>query len=198
MGPRAWRLKAAALLFAGSLAVHELRYVVAYGPGAGHAEATQGHAYLVLLAPAVASAAVLALAGWLLRLAAGRAGAGREPRIPGYRRLWGGASALLAALFVVQETLEGLTSAGHPAGLAGVLGHGGWTALVLAVAVGAVVALALRAAGVVLDPPGRAAATLRPVVPAASSFLAPAAVARTRPDPLASFLAGRGPPPTSA
>jgi hypothetical protein len=198
MGPRAWRPKAAALLFAGSLAVHELRYVVAYGPGAGHAEATQGHAYLTLLAPAVASAAVLALAAWLVRLAAGRAGPDGESPIPGFRRLWGGMSALLIALFVVQETLEGLTSADHPAGVAGVLGHGGWTALVLAVAVGAVLALALRAAGVALAPPGRAAETLRPVVPAASSFLIATAVARTRPHPLASFLAGRGPPPTSA
>lgn len=197
MGSRAWRLKAAALLFAGSLAVHELRYLVAYGAGADRAESTQGHAYLALLAPAVAAGAVLALAAWVLRLAAARATAGTDPPVPGFRRLWAGASGLLAALYAMQETVEGLVSPGHPSGMPGVLGHGGWTALVIAMAVGAVLALALRAARVTLAPPGRAATRPR-LAPPAPSFLVPTPVALARLDPLASFLAGRGPPPASA
>ena len=47
-----------------------------------------------------------------------------------------------AAIFCAQELTEGAVAAGHPAGLAAVLAHGGWIALPLAVAAGAVCAVA--------------------------------------------------------
>jgi hypothetical protein len=194
---RAWQLKAAALVFAGSLAVHELRYLVSYGTGAGAAEARQGHGYLEMVAPVVATAAVVALATWLIRLAAARPGIGGEPPIPTFARLWACAAAALSALYVAQESLEGMLSAGHPPGLAGVLGHGGWMALVLAIVVGAVLAAFLRAAGAGLAPPGRADTRPPVLAPVAAAVAVPAG-APLRRDPVARFLAGRGPPPTSA
>jgi hypothetical protein len=192
---RAWRTKAAVLLFAGGLAVHELRYLVAYGAGAQRAEANQGHAYLAMLSPLVATAAALALAAWLIRMLGGRPGP--EARAPGLRfsRLWAGASGLLLGLYALQETLEGVFAAGHPDGIAGVFGHGGWTAVVLALAVGAVLALLLRAADVPLGAPASAPRLWWPApVSAAVARREPASPKLT---PLAHHLAGRGPPPTS-
>ena len=45
------RFRLASLLAAGALAVHELRYALAYGDHAGHEAAAQGHAYLSLVVP---------------------------------------------------------------------------------------------------------------------------------------------------
>ena len=58
---------------------------------------------------------------------------------------------MLVAVYAVQEFLEGLVAAGHPGGVHGIVGHGGWWAGVLAVAVGAVIALLLRVATVVVE-----------------------------------------------
>jgi hypothetical protein len=46
--------------------------------------------------------------------------------------------------------VEGQLGAGHPAGLAEVVGHAGWFAFVLAVPVGAIIALVLRGADAVI------------------------------------------------
>ena len=112
------------------------------------------------------------------------------------RRLWARTSSALLAMFVVQETLEGLLAPGHPAGFAAVFGHGGWLALPLAAAVGALIALALRGAAATEPLAAAPAGWLRwPTEP----FMAQAAPAFARPrlDVLARFLAGRGPPITS-
>lgn len=196
MSSRAWRLRAAALLFAGGLAVHELRYLAAYGAGAQRAEADQGHAYLTMLSPLVATAAVLALTAWLIRMLGGRPAPGVPAPSLRFSRLWAGASGLLLGLYVLQETLEGLLAAGHPTGVAGVFGHGGWTAVALALAVGAVLALLLRAAEVPLGAPARAPRPQGPAPVVALPAGRDPAPPRLR--PLARHLAGRGPPPTSA
>ena len=47
------------------------------------------------------------------------------------------------AVFIAQETVEGMLAAAHPAGVAAVLGHGGWIAAPIALAVGRVVAYLL-------------------------------------------------------
>jgi hypothetical protein len=189
---RGWRVKAVALIATGGLAVHELRYALAYGPRAHHAEAVQGHGYLLLLVPLVAAGALLALVSMLARI--GRAGeAADDVVIPRLRWLWVAASACLIALYSLQESLEGALAPGHAGGLDALLGHGGWTALPLAVVIGAAVAVALRGArgaGCVLHADLRRMAI---TVPGIRQVGLPAPVA-TRRDELARHLAGRGPP----
>jgi len=63
---------------------------------------------------------------------------------------WLVASVALLAIYVSQETVEGLLSAGHPGGVAAVFGHGGLVAVPIALAIGGLIALAQRGAGVVL------------------------------------------------
>jgi hypothetical protein len=127
--------------------VHELRYLLAFGGGTGRALSQQGHSYLALAMPVTLVLAALALGGFLLRCA--RAwGDGVSGRSPGYRtrRLWAISVAGLLAIYTSQELLEGLLATGHPLGLAGVFGHGGWWAGPAALIVGAAVALLLRGA----------------------------------------------------
>ncbi len=135
-------LRAVALLPAGAFAVHQLRFTLAFGHGAGRELAKEGHGYLSSLAPALIVVVVLSLAGYCLRLASGR-GDGRASRMS---RLWPAMSGLLLSAYVVQETLEGLLASGHPGGLAGIVGGGGWLALPLSLIAGLLISLALRGA----------------------------------------------------
>jgi hypothetical protein len=90
----AGRLRLAALLAAGALGVHELRYALAYGANAGRHAAEQGHAYLSVLIPLVMLGALVAAAQLLLRFAGGRPSTGRARR---FARLWLGCALTLAA-----------------------------------------------------------------------------------------------------
>jgi hypothetical protein len=60
--------------------------------------------------------------------------------------LWLACAACLVAIFAAQETLEGLFATGHPAGLAGIFGYGGWWAIPAALCVGFVLAALLHGA----------------------------------------------------
>jgi hypothetical protein len=150
MGATGAAFRAAALLAAGAFALHQLRYLVGYGDGAGHALATQGHGYLQLVEPILALA-LAGAAGQLVAAVARRSGvaSGRSARW-GLCRLWLVATAALAATYVCQELVEGALSAGHPSGIAAVLAAGGWWALPLAVGLGLVIALAVRGADAVV------------------------------------------------
>jgi hypothetical protein len=191
------RLRAAALLGAGALAVHQLRYLLAYGHGASDALALQGHGYLALATPVVAMLVVLAAIELLFRVATARPDSvGGMPR-PSTLRLWMLASACLLVTYSVQEWLEGAAAAGHPGGLGGVFGHGGWTAVLLSAAIGAIVALALRGATAVLELAARRSPR-KPRSPRRArrqpSLRAPALSL----DVLALNLAARAPPPLPA
>ena len=92
---------------------------------------------------------------------------------------------------------EGALAEGHPAGVAGVVGHGGWLAIPLALAVGALVAAAARGAEALetLGDP-RPIPALR--LPAPPLVAAPGrAVAVVGGRVLARHLAGRAPPALS-
>jgi hypothetical protein len=65
--------------------------------------------------------------------------------------LWLVCAATVVAIFVAQELLEGLLATGHPAGLTGIFGYGGWWAIPATVAVGLVVAVVLHGARWVID-----------------------------------------------
>jgi hypothetical protein len=181
------------LLPAAAFVVHQLRYRIAYGSRAGQVLAAQGHSYLNSFAPWLALLLAIALGLLVLRVAraaAGRADEGRRRSLAG---LWGLATASLVAIYAAQELLEGFFATGHPAGVAGVFGHGGWWALPLAAAAGAVVAALLRA-GCALVSAARRLAASRPL------RLAPPSVLRLRPvdvalrPALAGAAAGRAPP----
>jgi len=179
-------LRAAALLAAGSLVVHELRFMAGYGSDG----AVSGHGYLAWLAPLVALALAAGCGAWLSRIGRG----------DGHHRrtlTWLGATASLLVTYTAQETIEALAAPGHP----GPLAHGGWIAAPLALAVGGAIALMLRGARAA----DRAAAVAaRPWSPltaawtAALDFARPAAAPLApRPRVLARRLAGRAPPVAS-
>jgi hypothetical protein len=178
---------------AAAFAVHQLRYELAYGSRSGAALSAQGHGYVNSLAPWVAVLVALALGAFLARLA--RAAGGRADSRPhrAFGSLWAVAAFGLLATYSLQEWLEGLFAAGHPGGIGGVFGHGGWWAIVLSAALGLVVALLLRLASAVLEIVLRAA---RARIPAAGAVARPASVAVPRWAPLAGAFAGRAPPGT--
>jgi len=91
--------------------------------------------------------------------------------------------------------LEGLLTRGHPTGWAGVFGAGGWFAVPLAFAFGAVVALGLRVARAVRAAQPIRIAAVRPGLPVAPvhAAVSPAAPRRSG-RLLAEHLAGRAPP----
>jgi len=122
-------------LSVGLIAVHQLRLQAA--------PSSVGHApLLALLVPAGVLLAGGALAA-VGELAGIRRGLVPAPERLSVRPAWVVATLALVALFVAQELLEGLLLQGHQAGLAGVLGLGGWTAFPLAFAVGGIVAITL-------------------------------------------------------
>ena len=99
-----------ALLLAGALGVHELRYPLAFGDEAGSALAHHGHGYVTLLPPLLGALIALGLAAALVRAAA--APAVRSPALVRVRRLWPAGSAALLAIYVGNELLEGVAAAG--------------------------------------------------------------------------------------
>jgi hypothetical protein len=178
------------LVPAAALVVHQARYTLAYGARANSELAAQGHSYLHSVVPWAVLALGLAATSWLRRVAlAHRTGAVGSRVAP--LRLWAVTTATLVAVYAIQETLEGFVASGHPGGIGGVVGHGGWWAVpVAAVAAVAVVALlrlgeeVVRLAARISAP---AVATAPPLVFPASAELVPVRV-RAR------AAAGRAPP----
>ena len=145
--PLRWR--AAALLPAAALSVHQLRFLLAFGDGAGAELERQGHAYLGLLAPFVAILAAAGVGLFVARLleAWSEGGdSGERGRAPSFPRLWLTIAALLVAIYTGQELLEGALVAAHDGGLASAFGSGGLLAIPAALAVAAAVAALLRGA----------------------------------------------------
>jgi hypothetical protein len=197
-------LRGAALMPAAALLVHQLRYELAYGADAPRALAEQGHAYLASSAPWLVLLAALALGaslgGLVQRWAVGGSGrdpARRAPRMAGVR-VWLLASAGLWAIFAGQELLEGWFAGGHAAGIAAVLGGGGWWALPVALVVGGALTLALRAGTAVEGALAELRLRLRATARDATRVLRPHAPALRLPAPLARAAAGRAPPRTHA
>jgi hypothetical protein len=203
VGGRISALRAGALLAAGALAVHELRYLAGYGSDAAHVLGAQGHAYLIPVLPLVTLLLALALARFLLALidpsraaggAPGVAGEARGPRLP---VLWLGSTVCLWTVYACQELLEGALAPGHPAGIAGVVGQGGWVAFAAALAVGLLVALLLRGADAAISARASRGHRWAPGGAAQPSQAPPRVVDLLRPAPLAGSFAGRAPPVAS-
>jgi hypothetical protein len=211
------RLRAAALMPAAVLTVHQLRYLLAFGGGTGQELEKEGHQYLSALAAPIAMSVAIVVGLFVARLAsvwregeadtAARRGSaapapGGRGGLPSARRGFFGLALTigiaLLALYSCQELLEGMLSSGHPGGFEGVFGDGGWWAAPLSLACGLVIAAALRGA--------RAAirwAAARHHLPRASHGRPtpaprPRRLALPRPVPLAGAAAGRAPPLTAA
>jgi hypothetical protein len=185
-------LRATAALAVGAFALHQLRYVLGYGDGAMQTLAAHGHGYLALVTPLIALLVAVAAGQFLSQLARSRRG-GRAGRPLGrFGRVWGAATLVLFATYAGQELLEGAVSAGHPGGVAAVLGGGGWWALPLALAFGLLVALAMRGADACLALAARRGS--RTVRPPLEAQRRPASVDLPVPRALARHMAGRAPP----
>ncbi len=185
-----------ALIAAGSVFVHELRYIAAYGGTASQALAEQGHSYMPLLEALVALLVLITLARFAMSLWSARGGSLVECDASTLVRQWVGATAALLAVYTAQEGFEGAFAPGHPSGLIGVFGNGGWTAVIFSGIVGlAIAALARRADQAIELVAARSAAAH----PQARSTRRPWSVlcipAPRRLDVLARHLAGRAPPP---
>lgn len=190
------RLAPAALMPAGAFAVHQLRYWLAFGNRAGLVLVAQGHSYLHSLVPWIVLLLGLACGAFLLALGRALGGSVSLPRYTmSFFGLWLTCAACLVAVYVTQELLEGVFLTGHPAGMSGVFGYGGWWSIPAAVAVGLVLAAAFHGARRVLQAVAehrarRATVGVRPpVAPRPQLQILPPALA-----PLADGWSGRGPP----
>ena len=124
-----------ALVPAAALAVHQLRFMLAFGGHAGVELARQGHSYLHSLVPWIMLLIGLAVGGVLVGVGSGSRGQRSVSRHTlSLVALWMVCSVCLVAIYVAQEFLEGLFATGHPAGLAGIFGYGGWWSIPAAVA----------------------------------------------------------------
>ena len=179
--------------------VHQLRYVLAFGGRAGAELQRTGHSYLHSLVPWIVLLVALAVGGFVRAL--GRALAGRTSASAysvSFAGLWLACSACLLAIFVCQEFLEGLFAAGHPAGLVGIFGYGGWWSIPAAMCVGLVLAAWFHGARWLVQEVTRRRARL------ASAWSSPARSVAGGRGPMVARLAplvdgwsGRGPPRVS-
>jgi hypothetical protein len=190
------RLGPPALMPAAAFAVHQLRYLLAYGGHASLALQRQGHAYLHSVVPWLVL--LVAVAAGLFLRALGRAfsGQGSLPRYAAsFVALWLSCATCLVAIYVSQEFLEGLLATGHPAGLAGIFGYGGWWAIPASLCVGLVLAAVYHGARWVLrEVSERRARRVRIAPVSFAPELVPCYRLVPRLEPLADGWSGRGPP----
>jgi hypothetical protein len=190
------RLALLGVMPAATLTVHQLRYWLAFGGRAGPELQLQGHAYLHSAVPWVVVPLTIVVGAFLSAL--GRA-LGGERSVSRYTvsflALWLVCAAALVVVYAAQEFLEGLFATGHPAGLVGIFGYGGWWSIPSALAVGLVLAAVFHGARWVLRevaerylPSARARPRHGQPVPV------PDVAVLLRPAPLAGGWSGRGPP----
>jgi hypothetical protein len=119
-----------------TVAVHQLRYALAYGTHASRALTEQGDGYVSALVPGMIVLALLGLGGLVLVLAralrdARAARPWPRPRLP---LACGGAAALLLAGYLTQESLEVLVGESDRSLLPLAFGGGGWIGVPLCLA----------------------------------------------------------------
>lgn len=191
MSRRLSSLRTAALLCVAAFGVHQLRYLAAFPGDAERALHDSGHDYLLGVEPLIGLAMAFLFGHLLRRLLFARPG--REP----CSRAQASATfaAALILVFTAQELSEGWLAAGHPPGLGGVFGAGGWLALPLSVVAAGVLVLFIRAEDAAADTDVVDVRLCIPSVAARPAALAPSGSAAPRARRLPRHLAGRGPPP---
>ena len=184
-----------ALMPAAAFAVHQLRYWLAYGDRAGAVLARQGHAYLHSLAPWLVL--LLAIAVGIFLRALGRAFGGHRSihsYTLSFAALWAACAAALVAVYASQELLEAVFATGHPGGLAGIFGYGGWWSIPASVCVGLVLAAVLHGARWVLRITAERRTPHRASRRRGTGARLPRDVSVPRLAPVAAGWSGRGPP----
>jgi hypothetical protein len=197
--------RAAALMPAAVLTVHQLRFVLAFGGSSGEELEKEGHQYLSALAAPIAMSVAIVVGLFFARLASAwregvgksdaRHGAAGDPASwRGFLRLTLLIAASLLVLYSCQELLEGMLSNGHPEGFDGVFGDGGWWAAPLSLVCGLAIAAALRGARAAIR--WVVSRRRRPTTPHQRPAAAPRPRRLTLPRlvPLAGAAAGRAPP----
>lgn len=190
--PRASVCRIGSLIALGIIALHQLRYALAFGSRSGEELAKQGHGYLLDALPVITGMALAVLAAGVIRAL----WTGRTYRVAalGGKWRWLLYAAAILVVYASQELLEGTLSAGHPAGAAAVIGASGWLAIPLAAILGALIA---QLDGFVVDLEIAAATSLRSILQRAPKQLAAVAGPQPQqatPSPLAFGLARRPPP----
>ena len=138
-GLAASRIRLAAAIALAAFAVHQLRYLLAFGGGSSEELAQRGHGYLETVLPGIAVLGLAILAATVL----GAIGGPQARRSPVVLRALACAAALLS-IFLLQELLEWAVAPERQVALATALvGAGAWVALPLSVAFGAAVSLLL-------------------------------------------------------
>lgn len=179
-----------------AFAVHQLRYWLAFRGAAGAELERTGHSYLHSVVPWLVFLLALALGTFLVTL--GRAFGGQRSAARyavSFAALWLTCACALVVIYAAQEFLEGLFLTGHPGGLVGIFGFGGWWAIPSAACVGFVLAAIFHGARWVLNEvfergTRQACTRRRPVLhlrAPTDALLPPLA-------PLADGWSGRGPP----
>jgi hypothetical protein len=190
------RLAPIGLMPPAAFAVHQLRYWLAFHGGAGLELQRQGHSYLHSLVPWLVTLLALALGAFLVSVGRALVGQRTVARYTiSFAGLWVICALSLVAIYVAQECLEGVFAIGHPAGVVGIFGHGGWWAIPASACVGLVLAAIFHGARWVLDEVSEVRARRR-TAPVRPTFQvhAPADALIPRLAPLAGGWSGRGPP----
>jgi hypothetical protein len=184
------------LVPAAAFAVHQLRYWLAFGSQAGAELERQGHSYLHSVTPWIVFLIAVAIGAFLRAL--GRAFGGQRTtprRTVSFAVLWLLCSASLVAIYMSQEFLEGLLATGHPGGLTGIFGFGGWWSLPAAAAVGlALAAVFYGARWVLYEVAERYRQDHGPVFAPPPKARRPGALLVFRLTPLVGGRSERGPP----
>jgi H+/Cl- antiporter ClcA len=191
MGP-APTVRLAGVIAPSALVLHELRYLIGFGHHAHEALAERGHSYLPLAGGVAGLLLALAAAQLIVALdRARRTARAEEP--PGLVQIWLVLALALAVVYTGQELLEAALTSGRDVSAAAVLADGGWSALPLALAIGALAALLVHGAGRRVAMVARRARPRagRPAPLTPRRRVAPVLV---RPPVIARHLAGRAPP----
>jgi len=189
----------AALVPAAAFAVHQLRFVLAFGGRASAELADTGHSYLHSVVPWIVLLVGLSVGAFLWTV--GRAvsgGRSTSRRTASFLVLWLVCAACLLAIYCTQEFLEGLFATGHPTGLEGIFGFGGWWAIPSAAAVGLVLGAILYGARWTLDEISRRRTPVLRRVRGCPVLAAPDDAVLVPAAPLVRGWSGRGPPPLCA
>lgn len=180
------------------LVVHEIRYLLAFGDGAGAELDARGHGYVGQVIPPLALACAVALGAFLVRLGqAWQTGSGDRRGRRTLGGLWLAAAVGLLAIHSGQELLEALIAQGRAPSLAVVFGDGGLWSVPAALIIGLLLAFVLRGAAEAVDLVARLGRRDRGR-PCPDPERIPSRPERVWPlSPMARSAAGRAPPPAS-
>ena len=187
-------VRLAAVIAVAALVLHELRYLIGFGDHAGEAIAASGHAYLPFAGGLAGLLIALAAAQLLVALDRARrtapAGAGAELRAPLARDRRACCWSSTAARSCSRRRCHRAAHLGPAIPFA----EGGWSAFPLALALGAVAALALRGASRAVALAARRGARARPRALTGAARAGPSLPSIVPAPVLARHLASRAPP----